>query len=249
MTKPDYGNWVPIKLIYGPILISALFLALSFIWPVWAIVSALSLLIGAYFAYAHRAFSPGGGDIQSKIWDLVPDRLNWSGEGTALDIGCGNGPLTIALAKRYPNAHVTGIDYWGKACDYSKTVCEGNAAAEGVADRTSFQKASASALPFEDGSFDAVISNFVFHQVGDTKDKRALVREALRVVKRGGSFAFHDYFLMKGLYGEVDDLLETIRRWGITEVSLEDTSTLDFVPGALRLPFMLSNLGIIYGKK
>jgi hypothetical protein len=94
-----------------------------------------------------------------------------------------------------------------------------------------------------------VISNFVFHQVGDTKDKRALVREALRVVKRGGSFAFHDYFLMKELYGEVDDLLETIRRWGITEVSVEDTSTLDFVPGALRLPFMLSNLGIIYGKK
>ena len=124
------------------------------------------------------------GDIQAKLWELVLDRLNWNGEGKALDIGCGNGPLAVALVEHHPEGHVTGIDTWGKVWDYSKAVCERNAEAAGVAGRTSFQKASASALPFEDEVFDAAIGNFVFHDVSGTKDKRALVREALRVLKK-----------------------------------------------------------------
>ena len=74
-----------------------------------------------------------------------------------LDIGCGNAPLTIELAKRYPKARVTGIDYWGVTWEYSKTTCEKNAGIEGVASRTTFKKGSASALPFEDECFDAVV--------------------------------------------------------------------------------------------
>ena len=177
------------------------------------------------------------------------DQLGWDGEGQALDIGCGNGPLVVALAQRHPQARVTGIDYWGKMWNYSKAVCERNAEIAGVADRTSFQKASASALPFEDGFFDAVVSNFVFHEVHDARDKRDLVQEALRVVKKGGSFAFHDYFQSKELYGEVKDLLETIRGWGIDEVAFVDTSASDFIPSLLKLPFMLGKIGIICGTK
>lgn len=39
---------------------------------------------------------------------------------------------------------------------------------------------------------DAAVSNFVFHEVRTQPDKRQVVREALRVVKKGGSFAFQD---------------------------------------------------------
>jgi ubiquinone/menaquinone biosynthesis C-methylase UbiE len=227
----------------------ALFLGLTLVWPGFVILAALCLLAGVYFVYAHHAFSPRGANIQTKLWEMVLDRLNWDGTGKALDIGCGNGPLAIALAQRHPGAHVTGIDTWGKAWDYSKAVCERNAEAAGVAERTDFQKASASALPFKDGDFDAAISNFVFHDVSDTRDKRALVREALRVLKKGGSFAFQDYFAVKVLYGELDDLLETIRDWGIAEVAFVDTSTSDFIARALKLPFMLGRISIIYGTK
>ena len=104
-------------------------------------------------------------------------------------------------------------------------------------------------IPFEDGFFDAAVSNFVFHEVNDAKDKRELIREALRVIRKSGSFAFQDLFLVKGLYGEVDDLLETIRDWGIDEVSFIDTSVSDFIPRALKLPFMTGKIGIIYGTK
>jgi SAM-dependent methyltransferase len=245
----DYGNWVSTKLIYGPAVLGALFLGLSFLHSAFAIGAAIFLAAFAYFAYARHAFSPRGGDIQAKLWELVLDRLNWNGAGKALDIGCGNGPLAIALARRHPDAHVTGIDTWVQAWDYSKAACERNAEAAGVAGRTDFQKASASALPFEDGFFDAVVSNNVFHTVSDSKDKRGLIREALRVVKKGGHFAFQDLFLVKGLYGEIDDLLETIKGWGTAEVAFVDTSSSDFIPSALKLPFMVGKIGIVYGTK
>ena len=245
----DYGNWVSTKLIYGSAVPGALFLGLSFVHLAF-LIGAVPFLAGlAYFAYARYTFSPRGGDIQAKLWKLVLDHLNWSGKGKALDIGCGNGPLTIALAQRHPDALVTGIDYWGKAWDYSQAVCERNAKAADVTERIDFQKASASNLPFEDGFFDAAVSNFVFHEVSDTKDKREVIREALRVVKPGGHFAFQDLFLVKELYGEVDDLLEMIREWGIAEVAFVDTSTSDFIPGALKLPFMIGKIGIVYGKR
>ncbi len=245
----NYGNWVSTKLIYGSAVMSALFLGLSFLHPAFLLGAAPFIVSLAYFVYAYRAFSPRGGDIQAMLWELVLDRLNWNGEGRALDIGCGNGPLTIALAGRHPKAHVTGIDSWGKAWDYSKAVCEHNAEIAGVAERTDFQKASASALPFEDGFFEAAVSNFVFHEVSGAKDKRKLIKEALRVINKGGHFAFQDLFLIKGLYGGIDDLLETIRGWGTANVSFADTSASDFIPCALKLPFMVGRIGIIFGTK
>jgi SAM-dependent methyltransferase len=252
-TNAAYGNWVSTKFIIIPLVMGALFLGLTLVWPGFVILAALCLLAGVYFVYARHAFSPRGGNIQAKLWEVVLDHLDWDGRGKALDIGCGNGPLPVALAQRHPDGHVTGIDTWSKAWDYSQAACERNAEAAGVAGRTDFQKASASDLPFEDGAFDAAISNFVFHDVsdtvGNTRDKRALVREALRVVKKGGSFVFQDYFAVKVMYGELDDLLETIRGWEVAEVAFLDTSTCDFIPPALKLPFMLGNISIIYGTK
>ena len=248
-----YSNWVSTKLIIVPLLAGALFLGLTLIWPGFAILAALCLLVGVYFMYARHAFSPRGGNIQAKLWEIVLERLHWDGQGKALDIGCGNGPLTIALAQRHPDGHVIGIDTWGKAWDYSKATCERNAEAAGVAKRVDFRRASASDLPFEDGHFDAVISNFVFHDVNDSvssaRDKRALVQEALRVVKKGGQFVFHDYFAVRAMYGELDDLLETIKGWGIAEVAFVDTSASDMIPRALKLPFMLGNISIVCGRK
>jgi len=245
----DYGNWVSTKLIYGSAVLSALFVGLSFLHWAFLIGAAPFLAALAYFAYARHAFSPRGGNIQARLWQLVLDRLNWDGRGQALDIGCGNGPLTIALAQQHPDGHVTGIDYWGQAWDYSKTICERNARTAGVDQRTAFERASASALPFEDGTFDAAISNFVFHEVSDAKDKREVIREALRVLKKGGRFAFQYLFLVQALYGEVDDLLATIQGWGIAKVAFADTSASGFIPAALKLSFMVGNIGIIYGTK
>jgi len=46
-----------------------------------------------------------------------------------------------------------------------------------------------------------------------------------------------------------DDLLETIRSWGIERGDLVDTSDSEFIPKALKLPFMLGTMGILHGRK
>jgi SAM-dependent methyltransferase len=247
--KPNYGNWVPTKYIFIFSVIGLVFLGLSFLFPLAALIAIPFFAGSGYFAYAHYQFSPSGGNVQARILQLVVDRLDWNGKGDALDIGCGNAALTIKLALKNPNSTVTGIDYWGGEWEFSKSACEQNAACEGVADRVKFQKASASALPFENESFDAVVSNLVFHEVRDARDKRDVVKEALRVVKKGGAFAFQDLFLDKSLYGELDDLVATIKTWGFDRVEFVDTSHSDFIPRPLRLPFIIGAIGILYGRK
>jgi len=248
-TKPEYGNWVPKRMIYLSGFVGLVFLGLGFLFWVLAVPAVLFFLVAAYFIYARYQFSLQGGKVQDRVWGLVLENLDWNGEGKALDIGCGNGALAIKLAKKHPKAQVTGIDYWGKRWEYSKSMCERNAELEGVNGRMTFQKASAVALPFDDGYFDATVSNFVFHEVSDAKDKREVIREALRVVKKGGKFSFQDEFLVKQFYGDTKDLVETIKSWGISKVEFVQTRDADFIPQALKLPFMLGSMGIIKGEK
>jgi ubiquinone/menaquinone biosynthesis C-methylase UbiE len=157
--------------------------------------------------------------------------------------------LPIKLARKFSNAQVTGIDYWGKKWEYSKSNCESNAKAEGVNDRVEFEKASAIKLPFEEGYFDAAVSNLVFHEVSEAKDKRQLIKEALRVVKKGGKFAFQDLFLFKQVYGDIDSLLADIKSWGTTKVEFIETRNASFIPTTLKLPFILGKISIIKGEK
>ena len=247
--KPDYGNWVSTRLLYIPGAIFLLVAGLSFLIPALAVFAIAFLAVFVYFAHARYRLSPRGGNVQARVQALVLDHLDWEGEGKAIDIGCGNGPLTIAVAKRFPKAEAIGVDSWGAAWEYSKGVCERNAEIEGVSERTTFQRASAAALPFEDSTFEAAVSNLVFHEVRQVRDKKALIKEALRVVRKGGRFAFQDLFLWKSVYGDPQELLATIREWGIEEVRFVPTRDLKFIPRALKLPFMLGTIGILEGKK
>ena len=248
-SKPDYGNWVGKRLVYFPVLVGILLAALAF-WSYLLIVPALILIgIGGYFAYARYLFSTQGRNVQGSIWDTVLEHLDWNGQGNALDIGCGNGALTIKLAKKYPGAKVTGIDQWGKQWEYAKATCERNAIIEGVSNQTTFRQASAALLPFPDESFDAVVSNLTFHEVREVRDKQQLVQEALRVLKKDGVFAFQDLFLINQAFGGVNELVKSIRSWGVDSVEFADTSKASYIPAALKLPFMVGTIGLFKGRK
>jgi SAM-dependent methyltransferase len=216
---------------------------------VFALGAILCLVVFVYFYRSYRVFSYNGGGLSGKILDMLLSYVQWDGTGNAVDIGCGSGALSIKLAKKFPDAKITGIDYWGKEWDYSKEQCQQNAVLECVSDRINFLKGDASKLPFENESFDIAVSNFTFHEVKSAKDKKDVIKEALRVVKHGGTFAFHDLFYKKSLYGEPEEMLTELRSGGMSEINIKPTAPLEIIPKFLRTPFMLGKIGIIYGKK
>lgn len=246
---PGYGNWVSAKLVWAPGVLGLVCLLLA-LWVPWvAILAVVFIACAVYFAYARHAFSPQGKDLQAKIQALLLEQFACDGIASVIDIGCGSGAIAIEIAKRCPRLKVVAVDTWGQAWEYSKHLCERNAALEHVADRVVFQQASASSLPFADGSFDAAVSNLAFHEAADSKDKRLLVQEALRVVRKGGSFVFQDLFLWKLPYGEIESLLDAVRGWGVERVELISTSEAPFIPRLLKLPFMIGTIGILRGIK
>lgn len=258
--KPQYGNWVSTQLVKKFLILFLIFGMIdTVIWTclqgwlplkiILTLAVAFSLLCTIYFYYTRKLFAADGGNIQNKVLDLLVSQIDWDGKGKALDIGCGSGALTIKLAKKYNEASITGIDYWGGAWGYFQKQCEENASIERVIDKTEFLQASASKLPFQDDTFDLAVSNLTFHEVKDSKNKLDAVKEAIRVVKKGGQFVFQDLFLIERYYGTPDELIAAIKTMGATEVHFIDTSKSAFIPKSLKLPFMIGTMGLLYGEK
>ena len=243
MLKASYGTYTNKWLIITPFSIAIILAGLVFLpIPLWSTVllatlAGLSALIGAYMVYMTWA-----------LRDAILERLAWDGEGTALDIGAGSGLMTIGVALRFPNAKVVGCDTWAAGfVGLSKERCEKNAIAEGVVDRVRFEEGNAVHLPYEEEAFDAIVSNYVFHEVREQKDKLALLREALRVLRPGGAFAFQDPFGMKALYGDLDNLLTTLRCDGLAKVEIVPLANVVRIPPLLR-PIAFGS-SILYGVK
>ncbi len=106
-----------------------------------------------------------------------------------LDIGCGQGKLSRALAKR--GASVTGVDPQEAILVLAR---------KNAPDAT-FEQAGGEALPFPDNTFDgAVMLNSLHHVPEDVID--AGLTEAMRVLKPGGIYLILEP-LAKGGYQEV----------------------------------------------
>ncbi|WP_447979019.1 class I SAM-dependent methyltransferase [Candidatus Nitrospira bockiana] len=96
-----------------------------------------------------------------------------------LDVGCGTGVVAITAANK--GAVVTGLDLTPELLARAKD----NAATVGVT--VTWQEGDAEALPFEDGVFDVVVSQFG-HMFAPRPE--IATREMLRVLKAGGTIAF-----------------------------------------------------------
>ncbi|MDI9468878.1 MAG: class I SAM-dependent methyltransferase [Bacillota bacterium] len=274
MKKTDYGNWVPAKLLWLLFTAAAVFVLLTILLAVFTPFEWLVLLFGLaaaavfifamYMGICRHVFAHGGSGnrlpnyirleaydgVMGRIHHFLVEHLDWDGQGELLDIGCGSGALTIRCALKYPEAKLTGMDYWGWEWSYAKKQCERNATAEGVADRIRFVHGDAARLDFETGRFDCAVSNFVFHEVKSQPDKTALITEALRVVRKGGAFAFQDLFCQTKLYGDMDALLEDLKKTGIQEIHfIPNVEKLGFIPRFVQAPWMIYGIGLLYGIK
>ncbi len=260
--KPDYKNWMPKGMIWTAAGITALFLILwivfglsgffsgtvkTVLFIVFLVLTIIALCVTGWMILLYRAFDYNGKRQMSKqIVEGIAEYVKLPDGGKGLDVGCGSGALTIACAKRNPNASFIGIDRWGKEyASYNKPLCENNAWAEGVHNVT-FRRGDAAKLDFADETFDAVTSNYVYHNIPG--DRQKFVLETLRTLKKGGTFAIHDIF-SRSRYGDVQAFAEKLRRMGYEEVRLIPTDDGTFIRKGEAAWMELKGSALLVGKK
>lgn len=89
------------------------------------------------------------------------------------DVGCGHGISTIIMARAYPNSRFWGFDYHWESVEAARQ----NAREAGVADRVSFQVATAKNYPGED--FDLICFFDCLHDMGDPVGAARYAAQAL----------------------------------------------------------------------
>ena len=240
MKKPDYKNWVPKSMVIGLGAATAasagLFALLGATDRVlkggprqlaaaaFGVATPVLLFYTGWMGALHRTFDYNGErQLARTIVEGTADFVTLPDGGTGLDVGCGSGALTIACAKRNPGAQMLGCDIWSGAYKavFSQKRCEENAAAEGVSN-VRFEEGNAVHLPFANESFDAVTSNYVYHNIAG-QNKQALLLETLRVLKKGGTFAIHD-LMSRARYGDMDAFVRKLMDAGYEDVRLIDTT-------------------------
>ena len=100
---------------------------------------------------------------------------------TVLDCGCGTGPMIELLHEKYPDKHYMGLDLTPEMI---------HVAQEKHLSNTEFLVGDSENLPFDEGSFDAVICSNSFHHYPNPQD---FFNSAYRVLKKGGRLVLRDY--------------------------------------------------------
>ena len=114
--------------------------------------------------YQSRAFAPIPSDFSGKL----------------LEVPVGTGVISMPVFKTLPMADITCLDYSEKMM----LAAQNRAEAMGIGN-ISFRQGDVGALPFEDESFDAVVSLNGFHAF---PGKDAAYNETFRVLRKGGIF-------------------------------------------------------------
>ena len=171
-------------------------------------------------------FHPGGLALTQYLGEVI-------GLGPAdhvLDVACGRGLSAVHLAERF-GCHVTGLDYGPD----NVAAAEAHAAERGVTHLTTFRQGDAEGLPFDDGTFDAVISECSFCTF---PDKPTAAAEMARVLRVGGRLGLTDMTVTGALPDDIQSLLAwvacvagagtpeeyvaTLRQAGFTDFVVED---------------------------
>lgn len=258
--KPDYKNWMPKGLVMSFCLtflgLCAVLAVIALLAEgstrtvmliVFGVLAAVFLGLSIWAVMMYRAFDYHGKRRMSKqIIDGTAAYVKVPEGGICLDVGCGSGALSIAVAKRNPKASVIGIDRWGKEyASFSQALCERNALAEGVKN-TSFRQGDATKLGFSDETFDAVTSNYVYHNIPG--DRQAILLETLRTLKKGGTFVIHD-IMSASKYGDMQAFVKKLKDMGYEKAELVGTTNGKFMKKGEAGWMGLSGSALLMGKK
>ena len=132
-----------------------------------------------------RKFGYGGFSYNSKYWSEVvkdfSDYYNLGDGSRILDVGCAKGFMLYDFFKLNPNLNLHGIDISKYAIDNS------------ISDiKHKLKVANATNLPYEDNSFDLVISINTIHNL-DKKECAIALKEISRVSKKNSFLTVDAY--------------------------------------------------------
>jgi len=129
-----------------------------------------------------RRAVPRYAEMTARLLEYLP-----ADAGRVLELGCGTGNLSLALAARFPHAAITFVDASPEMVELTRARVE--EAHPDVAARAGFTVARFEELRPAPGSFDVATSCISLHHV---VDKGALYREVRRSLAPGGTFRFAD---------------------------------------------------------
>ncbi len=186
--RGSYGIDAP----YAPAfltLLAVLYLVLAVVSGRLVFLLALAFILAVDAAYLYTT-------LRGKfvVWAELLGRLNLRGDERILDLGCGRGAVLLLAAQHLTTGRAVGVDLWRRVdqSGNSPDATRRNALAEGVADRVELHTADMTALPFEDDSFDVVVSSLAIHNIGGRAGREKAVGEAVRVLRPGGRLLIAD---------------------------------------------------------
>jgi ubiquinone/menaquinone biosynthesis C-methylase UbiE len=158
------------------------------------------------------------GAMHTVVGEILCDDCHLGAGARVLDVACGSGNTALAAARR--GASVSGVDLVEKLIARARV----RAHAEGF--EIDFQTGNAEQLPYDDASFDFVISTF---GVMFALDQERAAAELLRVCKPGGTIALSTWtvesfpgsmFALSATYGGAAPGMQPPTNWG-TMVGLQ----------------------------
>jgi arsenite methyltransferase len=173
---------------------------LGLVWGLWGLGSAALMI---------RSSKVGKLRERDRILDTIP----WRGDETVLDAGCGRGLLLVGAARRLSTGRAVGVDIWQRRAQSgnSPEAALGNAKIEGVEERVEVRDGDLRDLPFEDETFDVVLSVLVLNNIHDREEREGAVRELARVLKPDGRLTIVDIW-------NTDEYARVLRESGVEDV-------------------------------
>jgi SAM-dependent methyltransferase len=135
----------------------------------------------AYRTWWEPVLAPSATDLLVRL-----ERLAGTPTGRVLDVGTGAGLLAIDAVRRWPDVEVLGLDGSAAMLAVAQATAAATLASNSLG-RLDWLRGHAEQLPFDDGSFDLVVSSFAYQLVPRLG---VALGEAFRVLRPGGRLAF-----------------------------------------------------------